>query len=150
MVFRGVFLEEIQVTFDSRSYGSTDWFTGLVLVFSIFTSIISLIVTTLFYNRQAEKPAGKFISALLGTIGSIFFRSFIYSILFAHVPGPAFGIIVAIYFINLATMAIEGSFKRIERFFCSYCSIISPFGYGGPMVSWNIGHLYATFDKRIK
>ena len=137
-ICRGIFLEDIQVTFESENYGSPEWFTGLVVVFSIFTSIISLIVTIVYYNRQVEKPAGKFFSSLFGTISSIFFRAFIYSILFAHVPGPAFGILVAIYCLNLATMAIEGSFKRIERFFCSYCSVISPFGYGGPMVTRNI------------
>ena len=98
-------------------------------------SILSLVITTVYYNRQAEKPAAKFLSSLCGTVTSIFFRVLISSILFSHVPGPALGILVAVYIINLATLAIEGSFKRLERFFCSYCSILSPFGYAGQMVS---------------
>jgi hypothetical protein len=133
-ILRGVFQDDITEAFYTENYGSSKWFLGGLVVFSIMLSITSLVVTILYYNKQAERPAGKFFSSLFGTITSIFFRVFIFSILFAHVPGPAFGILAAIYCVNLGTLAVEGSFKRIERFLCSYCSIISPFGYGGQLV----------------
>ena len=133
--FRGQFKDEVSEVLATENYGTIKWFTGTVLIFSVLISILSLVVTIIYYNRQAEKPAGKFFSSLLGTITSIVFRVFVSSILFSHVPGPAFGTLVAIYFVNLGTLTVEGSFKRIERFLCSYCSIISPFGYGGQMVN---------------
>ena len=146
MHFRGHFKNEVAEVLATENYGTIKWFTGTVVIFSVLISVLSLVVTIIYYNRQAEKPAGKFFSSLLGTMTSIVFRVFVSSILFSHVPGPAFGTLVAVYFINLGTLTVEGSFKRIERFLCSYCSIISPFGYGGQMVSLDE---YCYHDPKI-
>ena len=134
-IFRGLFKEELEEVLLGERYGTSEWLLGGLVVFSILLSLASLVITIIYYNQQVEKPAAKFLSSLGGTVTSIAFRVFVISILFSHVPGPTFGILAAIYCVNLAAMAFEGSFKRVERFLCSYCSIISPFGYGGQMVN---------------
>lgn len=105
-------------------------------IISIFFSILSLVITLIYYNRQAERPAAKFFGSLCGTVTSIFFRVFIVSILFANIPEPTFGIVAVLYLVNLIAFAVhEGTFKRLEIFLNSYCSTLSPFGYARPMVS---------------
>ena len=117
-------------------YGSPKWFSGVHIITSIFFSILSLVITIMYYNRQAERPASKFFGSLCGTITSIFFRVFIASVLFANIPSPAFGIVAVLYLVNMIAFAInDGSFKRVECFLNSYCSILSPSGYARPMVN---------------
>ena len=127
----------------SEDYGTYKWFSRILVILSMTFSSLSLIITIMSYNHQAEKPAAKFFSSLCGTVTSIFFRVFISSVLFAHIPGPAFGVFVSVYFVNLATLTIQRSFREnlelhlvihLESFWYSYCSSISPFGYARPMV----------------
>ena len=103
IVWRGILKDDLHKFFSGEDYGSLDWCFGLNAVMSILLSFTSIVITTIHYNRQAEIPAAKFFSAVLTTIFSICCRVFMMSVLFASLPGPATGIVIFMYFINLIT-----------------------------------------------
>ena len=130
IIWKGLLKDDLHKFFSGEDYGSVAWCFGLNNVLSITMSFLSVLITSLHYNRQAEIPAAKFFSAALTTIFSICLRVFIISILFATVPGPAAGIVTVMYFIHLITYKASGGLE--ENWNCiiySYYSIFTPSGY---------------------
>ena len=130
IVWRGILKGDLHKFFSGKDYGSLDWCFGLNAVMSILFSFTSLVITTIHYNRQAEIPAAKFFSAVLTTIFSICCRVFMLSMLFASLPGPATGMVLVMYFINLISYKTTGGSE--ENWNCiiySYYSLLTPAGY---------------------
>ena len=130
IIWKGLLREDLYILFSGEQYGSTDWCFGLNAIFSICLTFISLLITSLHYNRQLEIPAAKFFSAVLTSLFTIISRVLIFSILFATMPGPAGGVVSVMYLIHLVVYKICGGSE--ENWNCivySYYSIYTPAGY---------------------
>ena len=130
IIWKGLLKQDIYNVFSGEEYGSLSWFFGLNAVLSLWFSMMSLLITSVHYNRQTEIPAAKVLSAALSTFFAICLRVFVISILFASVPGPATGIIIVMYLVNLVTYkALSGPEENWNCVIYSYYSIIPPTGY---------------------
>merc|ERR1719430_1636922 len=106
------------------------WFFETNLLLSISLSAVSLIITSVYYNRQLELPAAKFVSAVLVTVFTTCFRVFVFSILFSSIPLAALGIIIVTYVVNLSVYKVLGESEEKWSFVVySYYSIFTPTGY---------------------
>ena len=155
IIWKGVLKDDLYKFFSGEDYGSVGWCFGLNAVLSVCLSLTSLLITSVYYNRQTGIPAAKFFSAVLSTFFSICLRVFVISVLFASVPGPATGIILVMYFVYLITYKIVGGSE--ENWNCiiySYYSMFTPAGYArwlGSAKSTNVnGSLGTSEVERAK